>query len=90
MTTQILFAIMVVDGLLKTYDSPLVITSLNDGKHKETSSHYAGNAFDFRIWYIQGKEQEVADKLQTMLGIHYGVFYEKDHIHVQYKPRREQ
>ncbi len=89
MTTEILFAMFVANDILKEYNSKFIITSINDGIHSETSSHYAGNAFDIRVWYIKGKEQEVASKLQTALGPDYGVFYEKDHIHVQYKPRRE-
>ena len=89
LTPECLLGIMITASVLQTYKSDLVITSLNDGKHKVNSSHYSGNAWDVRVWYIEGKEEEVCKKLQAALGRHYDVIFETDHIHIQYKPKRE-
>jgi hypothetical protein len=88
-TTELLFGLFVADYVWKTYDKELVITSLNDGKHSKLSSHYSGNAADLRINYFKPTDKFLIGKtLQRKLGIDYDVIIEKDHIHLQYKPKR--
>lgn len=89
LTVEALLGIVITERVLATFDSNLVITSLNDGKHSKTSSHYSGNAWDVRTWYIKGKEEVVCKSLSEALGQHYDVIFESDHIHIQYKPKRE-
>lgn len=85
---EIILAILVAIPIFGKYGSPTVITSLVDGIHSPTSRHYVGLAVDFRIWYIENHEQDVAQELIKALGPDYYVRLEEDHIHVSFKPRR--
>jgi hypothetical protein len=85
---ETVLAILIAIPIFGKYGSPLVITSLVDGKHSPTSRHYVGLAVDFRIWYIETHEQQVTQELQKALGADYSVRLEEDHIHVSFKPRR--
>lgn len=64
----------------------LVITSLNDGKHKKDSLHYSGKAADLRIWELQDPSLFCAELAQA-LGDDFDVVLERDHIHLEYDPR---
>lgn len=90
MTPQLLLAIMVADQVYGTYDTDVVITSLNDANHSETSLHYAGNAVDIRTWTLPDdvSASMVADEIKDKLNKHYDVIFESDHIHIEYQPRR--
>ena len=89
LTPEALLGIMITKSVMEQYDSRFVITSLNDGKHKRSSSHYSGNAWDIRIWYIKEHLADVVEHMQQAVGIHYDIILESDHIHCQYKPKRE-
>lgn len=45
---EMIIAVLVFMGLVENITNVLTITSANDGKHKDTSRHYSGNALDFR------------------------------------------
>lgn len=87
---KIEFAMQVFDKLSKEISKKeAVITSILDGKHKETSKHYSGNAFDARSW-IYTKE-EISDLLVNVkenLGTDYDVIFETDHFHIEYDPKK--
>lgn len=86
---ELLFAILVTNDIYKKFGQELVITSLNDSKHSKTSLHYAGCAFDARIFYFDDSEySQVAAAIKTRLGIDYDVIIEKDHLHIEYQPKR--
>lgn len=68
------------------YNSPCVVTSAQDGVHKESSKHYEGKALDFRIWYVSNPS-EVAEMIRLRLGKHYDVVLESTHIHVELDPK---
>ena len=64
----------------------VTITSGCDGKHKPTSSHYRGKAFDFRIRDFP-KDRDLTvwrDRVQRALGSCYFVLLEETHLHVQF------
>lgn len=66
----------------------MVITSANDGKHKENSLHYKNLALDIRTRHLEKDEiQIVLNYLRTKLGGDYDVILESDHIHVEYDPK---
>lgn len=44
---------------LDLFDKPLIITSANDGKHKQGSKHYANRAVDLRMTDKAPDEQEL-------------------------------
>ena len=79
------FAIVIAAEIYTKYGIELVITSGKDGKHKDDSLHYRGNAFDCRTYTLSGEDlPKVANTLKAKLGINYDVVIEKDHIHVEY------
>lgn len=66
----------------------IVVTAILDGKHKEGSKHYIGEAFDVRS-FIYTKEQitELLAAFKQALGKDYDVIFEGDHFHVEYDPK---
>ena len=80
-----------------TTDGRIVITSANDGTHKDGSFHYADKAFDLRVWNIV-KPWEVegpawAGRIQGRLEAKYGkgrydVLYEEHNHTIRSGPRK--
>ncbi|MCX7587176.1 hypothetical protein [Phenylobacterium sp. 58.2.17] len=72
-----------------------VITSGNDGKHRQGSRHYSNHAIDLRGNNIDAaKAEEIRRRLQERAGTDYDVIYEtfpndprRNHIHVEYDPK---
>lgn len=83
---EILLAVVVAHELFRERGESLTITSCTDGVHKERSLHYTGCAVDLRLPAV-GKEAMV-DALRSRLGVDYDVVLEKDHIHLEYDPKR--
>ena len=82
---------VIADGVWARHGSELVITSVTDSSHSRNSLHYAGLAFDCRIWDFQdtpGEVRSVADDLRDALQDEYDVVIETSHIHVEYQPER--
>jgi hypothetical protein len=63
----------------------LTITSTTDGAHKTGSLHYSGRAVDIRTWHVPDVEK-LAASLRVILGRHYDVVVETDHLHIEYDP----
>ncbi len=72
-----------------------VITSGNDGKHRQGSRHYSNHAIDLRGNNVDAaKAEEIRRRLQERAGTDYDVIYEtfpndprRNHIHVEYDPK---
>lgn len=64
----------------------LVITSANDGTHKDGSLHYEGQALDLRSRNLTD-QVKARDMLQDELGDDYDVILELTHIHVEFDPK---
>jgi hypothetical protein len=85
---ELLFAIMVVDMLYRTYGEDLIITSVVDGKHSSKSLHYVGFAFDARTSYFTPAILDnVVKEIRASLGFDFDVVVEKDHLHVEFQPK---
>ena len=86
---ELLFAIMVAKDVYLNHGYELVITSLNDATHSETSLHYSGAAVDLRTTVINPNEDwdAVARQIKRKLNVHYDVINEPDHIHLEFQPR---
>jgi hypothetical protein len=68
--------------------SVCVITSGDDGKHREKSKHYEGKALDFRTFMLtQDKQTKVRAELAAALGEDFDVVLESDHLHVEHHPK---
>lgn len=87
---QVFHAAIITENVLKSFGAELVITSVNDGKHKTNSLHYKGLAFDCRSRDLAPQFQAHArDELKKRLGKDYDVVLEKDHFHIEYDPKEK-
>ena len=67
-----------------------VITSGREGIHSEKSRHYSGEALDYRTSHLPAEIiNKVVNILAVQLGRDFDVIFEKDHIHVEYDPKRK-
>jgi len=82
-------AMLVADALSEAIaGKEIVITSILDGKHKNESKHYEGNAFDIRIWiYSESELHTLISNLKDNLGADYDVVLHKTHVHIEYDPK---
>jgi len=86
---EIVFAIDVVSGIYESFAAELVITSINDSKHGYGSLHYIGYAFDCRIRNVEeGQIQHLVPEIKQKLGNDFDVLLEKDHIHIEFQPKK--
>ena len=86
---ELLLALQIADGVYAAFGHELVVTSLNDGKHSRTSLHYAGAAADLRTRDLQpGIVPKLVDSMRAALGVDFDVVLERDHIHLEWQPRR--
>lgn len=88
-SVEIITAWTIADQVSKKLTSkPVTITSVLDGKHKEDSKHYDGDAFDMRTFIYTVKEiNALAPALREALGPDYDVVLEADHIHIEFDPK---
>lgn len=85
---QVFSAAIVVEAVLQTFGTELVITSCLDGTHMPLSLHYKGLAFDARSHDLAPQFQTHArDEMKKRLGPDYDVVLEKDHFHIEYDPK---
>ena len=87
---ELVFAILVVDGIFREMGKELVITSGSERtvKHKSGSCHYNGCAFDCRTRDLLLKETTfVAEQCRLRLGAEFDVVQETDHLHIEYQPK---
>lgn len=69
----------------KLTQKQITITSVLDGKHKDGSKHYDGQAFDIRTFiYTVTELNELMAALKEALGPDFDVVLENDHIHIEY------
>lgn len=88
LSTGILLAIMVAEGVYREAGIDLVITAGIDGKHVDYSFHYDGNAVDLRTSNLPaGQLPTILRAIQMRLTPDYFAQVEVDHIHVQFRPR---
>ena len=85
---EMLHAIDVCSSIFDESGIAFVITSAKDGKHSDYSLHYKGFAIDVRVWEIQDEIVAYCQKIGHQLGKDYQVLNEKDHIHIEYDPKR--
>ena len=72
-----------------------VVTSANDGRHREDSKHYTDDAIDLRGNNLSDANmKQIANELQRRIGSDYDVIAEyfpgspsNEHIHIEYDPR---
>ena len=87
MKPEILFAVMIAEGVFAEYGAGCVITEGTEGKHSPHTHHRKGLAVGFRTRMIPAElHKELADKLAKALGDEFQVELHTTHIHVEYDP----
>lgn len=86
---QTVVAMLVVESIYLAHDTEFVVTSCNDGKHKEDSFHYRGLAIDVRTRNYFEDKQALRDEIAQALGEEFDVILESvgtesEHIHIEY------
>ncbi len=88
MNPEILLALIIVEGIYKDFHQELVITAITDGKHKEGSKHYDGDAVDTRTRYFNASEKELVYKdIKDALSDEYDVIWHTTHFHIEFDPK---
>ena len=95
LSAQLVLGITVVDQVLSKYDIECVITSLNDGRHSQTSLHNSGNAVDIRSKSISDNDTKwaIVRQVNNLLRQDYdfileGINSSNEHFHLEYQPKR--
>jgi hypothetical protein len=88
---QMVFALVIVDHIFwHEYGYRAVLTSGNDGKHKDTSLHYKGYAVDIRRSDIEREDiHSIHEDMVEALGKEFDVVLESTHWHIEYQPKNE-
>ena len=89
MSNAIRAAMVICDNVSKRVAGKgVVVTSILDGKHKDGSKHYVGEAFDLRSFiYTKDEIAWLEKEFKNALGTDYDVIYETDHFHVEHDPK---
>lgn len=87
-STEMVLALIIAEGVLASHGEKLVITSGRDGAHMTASKHYKRpmQAVDIRS-YMMPNPSERGKELQAALGVQFDVVVEKDHIHLEFDPK---
>jgi hypothetical protein len=89
----ICFAAAIVNSIYEKHGVECVITSVNDGKHKDDSKHYSDEAFDVRTKniYTDAIKKRMVQEIKDSLGENFDVILEgegtaNEHLHIEYDP----
>lgn len=76
------------EAVFTRFSVPVVVTSGTDGQHSKQSKHYSGEALDLRISHLEPESiQPIVKGLKELLGKHFDIVLEVDHIHIEYDPK---
>lgn len=84
---------VVLRNMAKRLNKEMVITSANDGVHRQGSKHYQNLAVDIRTKHLSNElKQTLLNLLRHELGSDYDVILEdlggvNEHIHIEYDPK---
>jgi uncharacterized protein YcbK (DUF882 family) len=88
-TNEMLFCAIMCYDAYKSHGYSVLITSGIDSVHRGDSKHYSGNAFDLRINNVLKLHvKSIFEELRVKLGNDFDVVLERDHIHVEYDPKK--
>lgn len=89
MRPELAFALACAADIWAKREQEVTVTSVVDGRHSRGSLHYTGCAADLRTRDLpSGTETLLADELRTALGDQFDVILERDHIHLEFQPKR--
>ena len=77
----------IIREVYRDFGAECVLTSGIDGKHREDSLHYSGQAFDFRTRNVPAADlAHLVATLAQALGDEFDVVLEETHLHVEFDP----
>jgi hypothetical protein len=86
---EIVLAVLAAESAWRDAGAECVVTSVIDGKHSQGSLHYAGAAVDIRTRNLaEPALSRAINKLRESLGEDFDVVFEKDHVHVEFQPKK--
>lgn len=93
MSVHILLGLLTAEEIYRRRMLSLVVTSINDGKHKDGSKHYSGNAADIRTKGTGSARSLFNDLVKKLDPLGYDVLLEyegedNEHIHIEYDPKQ--
>ena len=88
---EVMLGAVILSGVFWKHGIPTVITSCRDGKHKDKSLHYIGDAVDIRLPSRFNSTANIDLKLlgeaREALGEQYDLVMEADHLHLEFDPK---
>lgn len=85
---EMIYALLVADGVFASFGKDLIVTSVGDGKHGRGSLHYVGLAVDLRRNHLTDAEAgQIRDQTSKCLGRQYDVVLEETHLHIEFQPK---
>lgn len=97
---EMIIAVLVFMGLVQDITNVVTITSANDGKHKDTSRHYSGNALDFRtrdmfntlsdsqrMYELSMLRSQLTSSLPGFDIVLESINLPNEHIHIEWDPK---
>jgi hypothetical protein len=99
-SAPVVLALGLIRDLFVSAGYEMVITSVNDGHHGESSKHYEGDAVDLRTWHMTPHWRDwVYREAKKRLGPDYDVVIEStprdnndrwaEHMHIEHDPKRD-
>jgi len=89
---ELLFALIIIDQVMKEQGQEAVITSGSEEttRHGKTSLHYSGNAVDLRSRFFADPEM-IAGLCREALGNNpdFEIIVEGNHFHIEHQPKRK-
>lgn len=94
--TELLVALMVLDGVLESFDFPvtMIVSHGVDGVHTRASCHYNGCALDIVFTGVipMGAKQQIFDEFKAGVGQDFDVLFESPgmpnaHFHIEWQPK---
>jgi len=87
---QMVVAMLVCSSVFGKLGQELVITSVVEGKHKDGSLHYSGQAFDLRTRNMSRyRARLITAELKHRLPTDFDIILESNHIHIEYQPKKQ-
>lgn len=88
---QMLLALLEAEAIYKKRLLTMVVTSVNDSRHKDGSKHYSGNAVDLRTKGTGSARSLYNDISKKLTPVGYDVILEfeggeQEHLHLEYDP----
>ncbi len=90
---ELVLGIFIINSVFTRYAKDCILTSVTDGRHREGSKHYSGEAVDIRTKHLTNEEKtEITSEIARALGKDFDVILEgigtdNNHLHIEWDPK---